>query len=595
MGRYISNIDVERLNKEEYYTPKSSLKNCTNGNVSDCINEVDGSIKSKFVVDLTHNILKKLNVAHTSVYLYDEDIDTLTLYSSLGVAESVSEKIKFININEGMAGCTFRSGKPIDIQCIHENNIILGKELFIENNINYVGSFPIFYDGVIIGVLLLGYSKESDIDKDINFKIDNICSEISILLKNTILYKQLKKELSIRELKEKELQLFFNTAKDLLCIMDEDSYLKTVSSEWMKVLGWSEEELLNRKLDDFIYHEDKERVLKRILGNRRKKVNVISGYKYRLMCKDGSYRWISWNSRTLSEKGLIICTGRDITDEILMEEKNRELEKIVQLEVVRNEFFANMSHEFKTPLNIILTTMQLINQNIDSKKIYSDKDVDLFKYMNSIKQNTYRLLRLTNNLIDITKIDTGYYELDLDSYNIVNIIEDITLSVVEYVNSKDMELIFDTEIEELEMACDPEKIERIMLNLLSNAVKYSEVGGKIIVHLKKIDNNLQISVKDTGIGIPKEKQGIIFNRFSQIDQVLTKRAEGSGIGLSLVKALVEMHHGVIELESEVGGGSEFKIKLPIREFKSLGAKRTIYSNFDSKVEKCNIEFSDIYR
>ena len=121
--------------------------------------------------------------------------------------------------------------------------------------------------------------------------------------------------------------------------MDGESRLKTVSSEWMNVLGWTEEELINRKLDDLIYYEDKVRVMETILGNRDKKVDVVSGYRYRLLCKDGSYRWISWNSRVLNEENLIICTGRDITDEIIMEEKNRELQKAIELEVIKNQFF----------------------------------------------------------------------------------------------------------------------------------------------------------------------------------------------------------------------------------------------------------------
>ena len=119
-----------------------------------------------------------------------------------------------------------------------------------------------------------------------------------------------------------------------------------------------------------------------------------------------------------------------------MREKTKELEKAVEIESIRNEFFANISHEFKTPLNIILTTMQLIVQNIYAGKIAADESVDLAKYTKAIKQNSYRLLRLVNNLIDMTKIDAGYYEIVLGNYNIISIVEDITLSVSSYMEEK---------------------------------------------------------------------------------------------------------------------------------------------------------------
>ena len=181
--------------------------------------------------------------------------------------------------------------------------------------------------------------------------------------------------------------------------------------------------------------------------------------------------------------------------------------------------------------------MQLVNQNIEKNKIRFDDDIDLNQYIKSVKKNTYRLLKLTNNLIDMTEIDMGNYKLNLGNYDIVSIVEDTTLSIVEYINSKGMELTFDTDIEEFEITCDLEAIERIILNLLSNAVKYSELGGKIEVKLKKSEDNILVSVIDKGIGIDIEKQAMIFNRFSQVNDVFTKRAEGSGIGLSLVKSL----------------------------------------------------------
>jgi len=179
-----------------------------------------------------------------------------------------------------------------------------------------------------------------------------------------------------------------------------------------------------------------------------------------------------------------------------------------------------------------------------------------------MKQNCFRLLRLINNLIDITKIDSGYFKINLENSDIVKVVEDITLSVANYIENKGVELIFDTNIEEKIMAFDPEKLERILLNLLSNALKFTSKEDRIDVIVLDKGNEVVIEVKDTGIGIPKEQQERIFDRFIQVDKSLTRDHEGSGIGLSLVKSLVEMHEGNITLKSKYGEGSSFIINIP---------------------------------
>ncbi len=278
----------------------------------------------------------------------------------------------------------------------------------------------------------------------------------------------------------------------------------------------------------------------------------------------------------------------------LIKENKRLLEETIEYDRLKTEFFSNISHELKTPLNIIFSTTQLLplyikndNENFESTKIN--------KHINIMKQNCYRLLRLVNNLIDITKIDSGFVELNLQNKNIVEIIENITLSTVEYAESKSRTIIFDTNVEEKIMAFDPEQMERIILNLISNAVKFTKPNDKIEVRIYDGLDNIIISVEDTGIGIPKEKQEMIFERFRQVDGLLHRRHEGSGIGLSLSKSLIEMHGGKISVKSECGKGTEFIIELPV---KTITEEEDIHIVNDfseqTNIEKIHIEFSDIY-
>jgi signal transduction histidine kinase len=279
---------------------------------------------------------------------------------------------------------------------------------------------------------------------------------------------------------------------------------------------------------------------------------------------------------------------------IMITENKRLLEETVKCDKMKTEFFANISHELKTPLNIIFTTSQLFAVYINE-----DKEIDyvkINKYIDSLKQNCYRLIRLVNNLIDATKIDSGFMEVNFKNGNIVDIVESITLSTVDYIEGKGKNIVFDTDAEEKIMAFDAEKMERIILNLISNAIKFTREGDEIKVSIYDKNDYIIISVKDTGIGIEKEKQNTIFERFKQINPLLSRNHEGSGIGLSLVKSLVEIHKGTIQVQSTYGQGSEFIITIPVTITSNNDALDNCnYYTSQDNLEKIQIEFSDIYK
>lgn len=276
-------------------------------------------------------------------------------------------------------------------------------------------------------------------------------------------------------------------------------------------------------------------------------------------------------------------------------ENKRLFEETKKYDKLKTDFITNISHELRTPLNIIFSTTQLFNLYVKKNETFSLDN--LSKYSSNIKQNCYRLLRLINNLIDLNKIDSGFMELNLQKGNIIEVIEEITLSTSDYVQSMSRNLIFDTDTEEKFMCFDSEKLERILLNLISNAIKFTEAGDTITINLYDKDTCLIISVKDNGIGIKETKLKEIFERFKQINPLLSRTHEGSGIGLSLVKSLVEIHKGTITVNSTYNVGSEFIITLPsnldLDNFSKLHEKNNL--TFNTNIEKINIEFSDIYK
>lgn len=273
----------------------------------------------------------------------------------------------------------------------------------------------------------------------------------------------------------------------------------------------------------------------------------------------------------------------------------KNLKHAVEIESLKSEFFANLSHEFKTPLNIILSTVQLVMNYIEVNNEYPDYNM-FNKCLSNIKQNSYRILKIANNLIDMSKIDGNFYSINMGNYNIVEVVENIVQSLAEYMKDNKRNIIFDTMEEEIITACDPDQIERIILNLLSNAMKFTSHGGNIYVDMEVNDrcNKVIIKISNDGEKINFEDRLRIFERFTQSESLLTRRAEGTGIGLTLVKSLVKLHNGEVYVNTEFEEGTQFCIELPIRKMKNFKNNNVREKSIVSKVEKFNIEFSDIY-
>ena len=222
---------------------------------------------------------------------------------------------------------------------------------------------------------------------------------------------------------------------------------------------------------------------------------------------------------------------------------------------LKAHFIANISHELKTPINVILCAAQLMESNRYEK----DKEANT---INIVKNNCYRLIRLINNMIDVEKAELNDLKLNLDNINIVSLTEELVMAVIPYAEKKNLNLIFDTNEEVVMMKVDVSKIERVILNLVSNAIKFSNDNESIYVTINSLNKYLEIIVEDNGIGIAEEDKLNIFDKFMQVDNGLNRKNEGSGIGLSITKSLVELHNGEIIVESEINKGTKFTVRLP---------------------------------
>lgn len=244
-----------------------------------------------------------------------------------------------------------------------------------------------------------------------------------------------------------------------------------------------------------------------------------------------------------------------------MKRSNMLFKKAIENERNKNNYFINLSHELRTPLNVINSVEQLITNLNKSENGISKEKLDY--YMEVSRKNISRLLNLINNIIDTTKIENGKYKITIDEYDIVYIVEEAALILKQSAESKGINLIIDTDIEEKIVRCDKQEIERCIINLISNAVKFTSKGGTIEVFIKDLDDKVIVTVEDTGIGIEDKYYESIFDRFNQIVDEHTEVKGGSGLGLTITKHIIDLHKGEIYVESEIDKGTKFTIILPV--------------------------------
>jgi signal transduction histidine kinase len=268
----------------------------------------------------------------------------------------------------------------------------------------------------------------------------------------------------------------------------------------------------------------------------------------------------------------------------------RNITEHINSDNMKEEFISLISHELKTPLTVINSAVQAL------EFICKDElSVKAKGFIQKIKQNSLRQLRLVNNLLEINRANAGQIKIHKKNLDIVFLTKAIIESVYLYAQQKDIKLVFVSTFGHKIIGIDDEKYERILLNLLSNAIKFTPKAKSITTKVCSKKGNLCIEVRDEGIGIPSDRLDLIFKKFGQVDSSLSRQAEGSGIGLSLVKMLVEVLGGKISVKSKEGKGTIFTVLLPSTKVVDEPISQELQKPLDNRlVNATAIEFSDIY-
>jgi len=439
------------------------------------------------------------------------------------------DKDFFFKVEDDKVKEIFKTAYNSDIEdMIVWANDNLDVSVFPEENFSYI-FVPIFSLNKT-HFIYTAISKEDDYSNEIMMLFRFISFMVGNLFENLILYDRILNKNFIIEKNKNFLNSILNSTNDSIVVFSENKEINFKNEKYDQL-----EEGIQERLNSIIIQT---------LDNQHNQSEEIE-------INDKFYSIDSNFLEFENEKNVLIVV-RDISG-------TKELEKLKKVDKMKMEFLSMMSHELRTPLSAIKAYSDTI---IDSYEMLDDET--LIEFFTTIQSETNHLNRLLNDLLDFSKLELKTLSLEKTKFNINGLINEICNTLEEFANNNDVEIIFNND-KELEVYLDRTRMRQVIFNLVQNAIKYSdkEKKDKFVKITTKMDNgNLIIVIEDNSIGIKEEDKEKVFDKFYRSDTSLTYEIQGTGVGLSIVKDMVELHDGTIELDTNLGKGSTFTITVP---------------------------------
>jgi PAS domain S-box-containing protein len=439
----------------------------------------------------------------------------------------------------GLPGQVWASGEAAWIPDVAHHGNFPRAEVAAREGLHSAFGFPILLRAEVRGVLEFFSREIRQPDDALLELLATIGSQIG--------------QFSERKRAEDELGTLFRLSRDMLAIAGFDGYFKRLNPAWEQTLGFTTAELTSRPYVEFVHPEDRQ-------PSTREARKVAAGgqavlFENRYRHRDGSYRWLSWNATSLPDQGLFYCTVRDVT------EQRRNAAELLQAREAadtanraKSDFLANMSHEIRTPMNAVIGMSELL---LDTALNPEQKE-----YVLVLKDSAESLLGLINDILDFSKIEAGKLDLRPEEFDLRETLGNALRTLGIRAHQKGLELAGRVSPDVPgRITGDAPRLRQVILNLVGNALKFTE-HGEVLVQVEREEESseevtLRFLVSDTGIGIPREKQAVIFEAFAQADTSATRPYGGTGLGLSISEKLVRLMGGSISVESEPGHGSRF--------------------------------------
>lgn len=549
---------------------------------------------------------RTLKVPAGSIALYDDKDDVFIMQATVGFTEAFQKINKWKSNPHGLTNHILSKRIPTVIEDIHKYPIVVNQALIDEAIVSLL-AVPLYVENKAIGILYLDdFVKRKWTNAEIEF-ITLLGIQAAHTLEKFELIDNLTKT-------RKYIKNILDNSADLIISNDINGNIVEFNKGAERILGYKRSEVLGMPCTKFWLNPEQKGS---ILEKMRLENGFVTNYETVFIKKDGSHVDISLTMSFLYDEGGsvigLVAIGKDITLqknlERALEERNLELqilnthleEKVLErtreLQIankelersnrLKSQFIATMSHELRTPLNSILGFSELLLDDLFGT--LNDKQR---RYVTNINNSGNHLLQLINNILDIAKIESGKMELHIENFDVKNSILEIENVLKPLFEKKKLVFTLNYNTPQTTITADKIKFKQVLYNLLTNAIKFTDEGGFIKVYVEQVAESfckpcntegqvdyqfLKVTVEDSGIGIKKEDQERIFDEFEQVDGSMSRRFEGSGLGLALSKKLINLHGGDIYVESELGKGSRFYFTIPIiTPVETISALKTDY-------------------
>jgi PAS domain S-box-containing protein len=456
-----------------------------------------------------------------------------------GATLAAEARLATLKPSEGPAGRVWSRGEPVWIPDLRQEVGLWGSEAAEDEGLRTALGVPVQLQERVLGVLEFLSEEIPQPDVGLIEMLSTIASQIAQFIEH--------------KRTEEELAMLFDSSKDMLAIADFEGYLLRVNPAWERTLGWTAEELTSRPYKDFVHPDDQDATV-------AEETNISEGvstllFENRYRRRDGSYRWMSWNATPVVKQGLIYCSVRDVTEQKrVAAELQRAREAADAASRAKSDFLANMSHEIRTPMNAVIGMAELLRDTPLSG--------DQREYVETLNDAAESLLALINDVLDFSKIEAGMLELSPVEFHLREALENTLRTLGLRAHQKGLELVCRVAPEVPEVLIgDAPRLRQVIVNLVGNAIKFTN-QGEVLLQVEHESSRagetaLRFVVADTGIGIPADKQAVIFEAFAQADGSTTREYGGTGLGLAIAARLVGMMGGAISVESDPGRGSRF--------------------------------------